>query len=523
MQVYKNGNWQYVGDSSFSPAWIANMHMAIDADSSPMVAFQDINKNYNITVMKYKGGKWDTLGRRGFNNMGNGDFGFAAGGGNIFVSTQLFNTLKVWYYDRNSNSWLNLGNSIAAFPTGAEMKVIGNNLYVAYRENSGTVNVKYTDATNPSTNPTWISLGTAFASGLGISGSSITLGDFLGNICLSSNKSDGTFYGFYRYFGSWQTSGGLPHKVGSVHLAPGGSDTFPFIAVRDASNFGRIYKASSTFTWDSFGTSSLFYPTAISGNAAPRVLYTKNRDLLVAFQESGTSKIIIRQYCAPTAASISTNGGNLFCSADGKQISVNAPGARVQWYKDDQLIAGATGPSYQVMASGNYKAVIKNTCGDSTVTSAVSMTSVPSPQPTITQNGQSLETQTFNAYQWYYEGTTINDGGSGRTYTPSQGGVYSVQVANAMMCLGMSPAFTWWPLNTKSTDAMELNLYPNPTSGYLHVRTNGETDFTIENLAGAVVWKGHSDGYISIPTENWPSGVYTIRNSHGGAAKIIKQ
>lgn len=523
VQVLKNGSWQYVGDSSFSHSWIGDMRLAVDADSLPVVAFQDINKNYNITVMKYKGGKWDTLGRRGFNNMGYGDFGFAAGGGNLFVSTQLYNTLKIWYYDRNTNTWLNLGNNIAAFPTGAEMKVIGNNLYVAYRENSGTVQVKFTDATNPSTTPTWVGLGAGFASGVGISGPSITLGDFLGNVCMSSTKSDGTFYGFYRYFGSWQTSGGLSHKVGAVHLTNGGSDTFPFIAVRDASNYGRIYKATSTFTWDTFGTSSLFYPSAISSNASPRVLYTKNRDLLVAFQESGTSKIMIRQYCAPTAGSINTNGGTNFCAADGKQISVKAPGARVQWYKDDQAISGASESSYKVMAAGNYKAVIKNACGDSTITAAVTMTSIPSPAPTITQNGQTLETQTFNAYQWYYNGTTINDGGYGRTYTPSLGGLYRVQVANAMMCLGTSPEFTWWPLGVSRTDADQPVIYPNPASQIISIRTSAATDLTVANAAGAIIWKGHSDGFISIPVHHWPAGIYTIRDSEGGAARIIRQ
>ncbi len=67
---------------------------------------------------------------------------------------------------------------------------------------------------------------------------------------------------------------------------------------------------------------------------------------------------------------------------------------------------------------------------------------------------------------------------------------------------------------TQSEPNIQYQVYPNPGSSYLHIRTNPasfETIVTIRSLQGEVVYHSSKSGAIEvISIVNWPNGIYLI-------------
>lgn len=534
VKKWQNNRWSNVGDTAFSVGNSGSNVLAVDKDSLPVVAFVDVNKNWNITVMKYNGTKWDTLGTRGFSGLGSGDIDMAVAGGNIFVAHQVFNQVKVWAYNRSSNTWGFVGNNGIAsvgFPgQGIDLYGMGDNIYLAYRDNNSNFHVRTTDATNPGTSSTWSTVQGSFTASMSNLGLRLT--NIAGNLMLNGVNNTTSSQVSLRYTpgrGWGQMSEVIGYKYSNnayeVHRGP---DSFPVFVIRDNAGFGRVLKLTSA-GYDSLDqASTLINPTVISGNDRPRILHATDGNIYVVYQENGTSKLIVKQYCAKTSGmSVISSATDSFCANSGTVLRVNTT-AQVQWYKNNNPVAGNSNGTLTVNEGSEYKAKLKNSCGDSSFTAVKNLFARNNPTPFILQNGNTLETQNYTGYQWYFNDILIPTGGNARTYTPANGGAYKVLAylevpGDGFGCSGESPEFNWWPLSAGNAELQDVMIYPNPAGSIINIRTAGPATLTIENAAGATIWTGQSDGFISIPSESWAKGVYIIRHDKGGAAKIIKQ
>ncbi|MBL7812232.1 MAG: T9SS type A sorting domain-containing protein [Bacteroidetes bacterium] len=524
VKKYMNGQWSWVGDSAFCPEWIGNMKLAIDKDSMPVVAYTDINKKYQLTVMKYKNNKWDTLGTRGFTGFtSNGDFSIATGNGNIFVCYQQFNIIKVWVYNRTNNAWDYVGTNGQAttgFPSGCDLNVFNSKLYLTYRENSGKNIVAYVDAASASPSSVWTQLGTSFGSSQNGAARIVNVigNEFIANINTSSYLST-----YIRGFGSWQSQASLPVKVSSFDIKGTGADTFPIIAITDDASYGRIYRGNISFKWDSLGSSSKFTNDKLQG--APAVLATKARNIFVAYQDQTTWKIIVRQFCAPvTNNAVSYGLTKVLCPGTTKKLSAVNNLASVTWYKNDTLIAGSAGGSYTVTKPGTYKALLKNICGDSLFSSDIQITLSALIKPVVAINGSTLTVQNngYSGIIWQLNKTDIS-GANAYTYTPSASGSFRVVVANSDLCFDSSEAVNFWMAGTRILNIGNLTLYPNPVQNKLIVNLAGNELVCISDYAGKTVWNEKVSGTAEINTAAWPAGIYLLKTSSGTAGKIIKQ
>ena len=70
-----------------------------------------------------------------------------------------------------------------------------------------------------------------------------------------------------------------------------------------------------------------------------------------------------------------------------------------------------------------------------------------------------------------------------------------------------------------SSGITQLNIYPNPSSTYIHFNTKEDTPFKIINLIGKTVLKGTNN---KVNITNLPKGLYLL-NTNGQAKKFIKQ
>lgn len=358
----ENGVISNVGDTAFSYGNCSFIKLGVGADSLPVVGYIDVNKNWNITVMKFNKTKWDTLGKRGFTDLGNGGFSMAMNGNNIFVAVQVFNQIKVWTYDAENNNWVLVGtNGIASvgFPGGVEMQSFGSNVYVAYRGNDKKVYVRGTSAVSAGPSSVWATITGGFDDKT-MSNLGLKLGRVNGNLFVTGyNLSTGEHYSFVNQNSQWNylqpSLDGerykIPHFVKGVSIDRNANDSFPYIAFITKNDSGRMYRLTNTYECDSLGfTSTLFHNKTVT--ETPAVLSTANGDVYVLFQESSTSKLILKQLCQKPV--IIKNGATLETkAADG-----------YQWYKDgNEIGTGGNGRTYTPTSSGVYTVKTTKTIG----------------------------------------------------------------------------------------------------------------------------------------------------------------
>ncbi len=135
----------------------------------------------------------------------------------------------------------------------------------------------------------------------------------------------------------------------------------------------------------------------------------------------------------------------------------------------------------------------------------------PLPNPSIAKIENSLVASMAPNYQWF-----INDsplvGDTFQVIYPDTVGFYSVAVTGGDGCKSFSPAFNW-TLTLNEQFSSELSLYPNPTSGVIHVRFEHGVleEITLRSVHGEVLRRELVTGQEwSTNLEGYSSGVYLL-------------
>lgn len=228
------------------------------------------------------------------------------------------------------------------------------------------------------------------------------------------------------------------------------------------------------------------------------------------------------------AVGICTNNNGLL------YVQVNNSAAIYQWKKDGNNIPNATNDTLllnnaSTADNGSYTCDITSTCGN--ITSAASVVSVSAaPTPTITQNGNTMSTQTFTTYQWKKNGIDIA-GAQSQTYTATESGIYSVSVNNGI-CSATSADFNFTYVGVADVLAKisGITVYPNPFQSVLQITTTGKaTNWVVElySVTG-VLYKSSSFTQTTVlDVADLAAGVYIVKatNSQNESItlKVIKQ
>ncbi|MFN8315908.1 MAG: T9SS type A sorting domain-containing protein [Chitinophagales bacterium] len=147
-------------------------------------------------------------------------------------------------------------------------------------------------------------------------------------------------------------------------------------------------------------------------------------------------------------------------------------------------------------AAGTYKDTLTSAAGcDSVITLNLTVNPLPA-KPVVTQAGNVLTCSvTASAYQWSLNASTIS-GATGKQYTITQSGPYTVQVTDANGCKNTSDVFNGIVTAIENIDgtSFDCSVYPNPNNGKFTVFVSNDkasdVQITCHNVIGEIVYTG---------------------------------
>ena len=147
---------------------------------------------------------------------------------------------------------------------------------------------------------------------------------------------------------------------------------------------------------------------------------------------------------------------------------------------------------------------------------------------TVTLNGVTLTSaQTSTAYQWIDcdNNRTPIAGATNQSFTAIVNGNYAVIIENDYGCVDTSACFNINTVGLESPGQNKWSMYPNPSTGSVHIRSNVSDNFTVVNNLGQEVVRFHIQAGVEnvLNLTHLPDGVYFIKGTENAVNTIAQK
>lgn len=194
-------------------------------------------------------------------------------------------------------------------------------------------------------------------------------------------------------------------------------------------------------------------------------------------------------------------------SANGASSYVWSPGAGLNDVNGSSVVATPT-------STTTYEVEGSNSCGSTTESITISVSLSPN-TPVITQSGNDLSVslQPGESVEWMLNGDVV---GTTSTITMTENGQYTAVVTNEFGCSeSVSGNFEMDTTGLNENDlSNQLLIYPNPSSGIVHLKLEGfesEVSLTIVDAVGRVVEASRTvENNSKIDLSQFETGIYTF-------------
>lgn len=204
------------------------------------------------------------------------------------------------------------------------------------------------------------------------------------------------------------------------------------------------------------------------------------------------------------------------------------PDLAFQWSKNGNAIAGAIKNTFiaGANASGDFAVTVNGLNGCTATSDATTLDRLSLPAAMITPLGSldicaagSVDLQASSGSQYLYQWNKNNQpiaGATNQLYHAAAIGNYSVKVTNANGCSKISKKVT--VTSSCKQDDLRLNefieLYPNPASTVLNVKTSTENSGTMmimNSIGRFIFYQSFHSGEMKIDISSFPPGVYVLQ------------
>lgn len=308
-------------------------------------------------------------------------------------------------------------------------------------------------------------------------------------------------------------------------VTAGGTITFCFggsvVLTSSSATNNQWYKDGSPIG----GATGQTYTATVSGS----YIVSTSQNGCPAATSTATTVTVYPPTPVPT---ITPNGTTTICFG-GSVTLTSSSATGNQWFKNGNIMSGATGQTFNVTSTGNYLvAVSQNGCP--LASSGVTTVTVnhPVPVPTITSNGPTalcggggvvLTSSSATGNQWYKDGNVIA-GATGRQYNALTSGSYMVVVSDNV-CPAASSSVTTVTINSFSISASAAqdpvscstgmtNITVTPTQGI------GTVSYSLTTPTGEIIL-AQAAGNSSVTFSNVGAGLYTITATNGNAQSCV--
>jgi len=257
----------------------------------------------------------------------------------------------------------------------------------------------------------------------------------------SISSSSNVFAGYYKI---QDTPFSVNNLIASGAYCSGGSYLLTIDNPGGVSNDSPLKYPSLTFKWykETSPTTSVFVADGETLSVNQPGTYFVETNYGSCTSNSFSNRVTVTEASSGSTSNISSSLGNPYCSTEGPTILSAINANSYQWFKDGEVISGATSQMYETNESGEYSVSIDlGSCMTSAsinlettgFTSSIDVDEINN----INENETLIATVTTSAnnpeYKWFLNDFTIN-GATASSYEVTQTGSYKVVVTQTTGC-----------------------------------------------------------------------------------------
>lgn len=251
---------------------------------------------------------------------------------------------------------------------------------------------------------------------------------------------------FAAYYKLQDTPFSINNLVSTGAYCTGGSYLLTIDNPGNGDNDSPLNYPTLTFNWfkETSPTTSVFVAAGTSLSVNQPGTYFVRTNYGTCTSNSSSNHVTISEATSGEAnATIVSSFGNPFCADQGMTTLATIGGNSYQWFKNGEMISGATEQTYQTDESGLYSVVVDlGSCqasGSINLNSEGFTSSINVPEQNTMEIGETLVIAVITSaanpeYQWYYNGTLIM-GESGDSFEASEFGNYKVVIFQTTGCV----------------------------------------------------------------------------------------
>lgn len=198
----------------------------------------------------------------------------------------------------------------------------------------------------------------------------------------------------------------------------------------------------------------------------------------------------------------------VLCGDD--SLAINVTGANTYVWTPNLYIDNAQASNVKVIPPATMNYLITGTGSNGCISEKMVNVEVrPELQPTVTQNGKVLSTQTgYQSYLWYKDGMPVIPTAFFHQFTVKSDGVYKVYVTDIEGCGGFSDEIHIKGLSISDIFRNSIKVYPNPTQAVLNIETNRIINIELQSIDGKMITSEKNTKIVDMSA--LPDGVYLL-------------